>query len=318
MKQKTSLVLNNNKFYKYKLLLLVFVVILLNACNVESKQNQEQAKDQKELYTSNDNIIFCTFNIAWLGDGINDKEERNDSDYQNIASILKEINADIFALQEIENIEALNKVLKFLPGYKAQIFDVNIPQNCAILYKKKIKIKNPSVYFPLQVDNRNLRPGLLFEAKKGNFDFKMMVVHLKSTSGYDNTEEKREKSFETRKKQDSVMTHWIDSTLKSGKEKDLIICGDFNDNPLKEKHNLIQLAQNSNMTFLNADLLSCKNPKWKIIDHFVVSNSVKTRYNPSSLYIYDLKSAFTEEEVKKLSDHCPLVMSLEIKSPDND
>ena len=47
-----------------------------------------------------DTVTLGTFNIAWLGDGENDREKRSESDYERIAAIIKDMNADVIGLQE--------------------------------------------------------------------------------------------------------------------------------------------------------------------------------------------------------------------------
>jgi endonuclease/exonuclease/phosphatase family metal-dependent hydrolase len=147
----------------------------------------------------------------------------------------------------------------------------------------------------------------------------MMNVHLKSTSQYDNTPELKEKSYLLRAQQSRLLDKWVDSILTKTKEKDIIITGDFNDNPQRKNHpTLMALAEDTNLTFTTADMQSCKNPKWDCIDHIVVSNSSKSRIIPNSLHQINIYQILKQKEAESISDHCPVVISFDIQKPDND
>jgi hypothetical protein len=94
-------------------------------------------------------ITIGTFNIEWLGDGIDDKNPRDEEDYKNIAYVIKESEADILALQEIENITALNKIMNYLPDYNYYITDASGDQQLACIYKKSVKVDKIGDYSPL-------------------------------------------------------------------------------------------------------------------------------------------------------------------------
>lgn len=259
-----------------------------------------------------------TFNIAWLGDGINDREQRNDDDYKRIAKIITEINADIIGLQEIENAMALEKLCQFLNDYKFIIKKSSGEQNVALLYKESIEISGIEEYQPLDVKVGRTRQGLVAHCKKGNFDWSMMIVHLKSTSRFDSTEEMKVESRNLRRLQSKVLSHWVDSMLTKD-EKDIIIVGDLNDFPARKKEpTLTTLLENSNIEFLTKERRSCKDEKLFSIDHIIVSQSAKKRFIIGSDGTYNFFASETQENVRKISDHCPVFSRFDIVSPDND
>ncbi len=271
-----------------------------------------------DKYWNEETFVVSTFNIQWLGDGINDRFERTENDYNNIANIIKQIDADIYGLQEIENENALKRLMNYLTDYRYIIFESTGQQNVACLYKSNVEIFSSYLYYPLTLNIKNQRPGLVIEGRKGNFDWIIKIVHLKSTSRYDHIEGKVQESIEIRSSQVNVLRHWLDSVLSLSNEQDIIIIGDFNDSPKKRETTLAPLLEISEITFLTDGLKSCKNPFWQLIDHIVVTNSAKNRFITGGLWMYNFHQSLSDIESEKVSDHCPIIVSFEITTPDND
>jgi len=273
----------------------------------------------KVNFDKNQTVVVGTFNMEWLGDGENDTKKRSEKDYQRLAEVIENTGADILGLEEIENETALKKVLKYLPEYDFLIGNTGSRQNPAVVFKKGIEVKFIENYEQLAVVKKKSRAGLIISAKKGNFDWLMMVVHLKSTSRYDSTDAMRLESYDMRKKQAEILKNWADSVVKNGSEKDIMIVGDFNDNPTRPKtQNMLPLIADNTMSFLTEKEESCANPNWDMIDHIVVNNSAKKRFLVNSIFIYNIYHAYTKSEIDKISDHCPVVTAFDIVSPDND
>jgi exonuclease III len=291
-----------------KYLNIFILCLLLSSCSKHIKS-----------HGSPDNISIGTYNMEWLGDGYNDKLERNEDDYKQLAEIIKNTDVDLLGVQEIENEKAIKRILKYLPDYDFYIGSHGHTQNVGILYKNDIDIKEIHEYIPLEVEKGRTRPGLVFQAKKGNFEWEMMVVHFKSTSQYDDTEQKIDDSRELRLKQSTRLSYWIDSVLQVGKESDIVIVGDFNDTPLRKEFNSLEpLSNDSNIKFLTDSLKSCKYRNWYVIDQIIVSQSAFNRVINNSLRIYDTYSTLPKNKLEKISDHCPIIVDFEVKSPDRD
>ncbi|MBX3042854.1 MAG: endonuclease/exonuclease/phosphatase family protein [Candidatus Kapabacteria bacterium] len=288
-----------------KILIIIFFIGLASCSKVSFDKNQT--------------VVVGTFNIEWLGDGVGDRLMRNERDYQRLASVIINTGADILGLQEIENEDALKRVMKYLPDYKYIMGSTGYIQNPAIVFKKEVKVEFIENYEPLAVVKNKTRAGLVISAKKGNFDWIMMVVHLKSTSRYDSTQEMRFASYDMRKQQAEVLRNWADSIVNNSTEQDIIIVGDFNDNPIRPKSkNMVPLVDDGQFIFLTQDNKSCVNPNWDLIDHIVVNQSAATRYYANSQFIYNIQYAYTKSEIEKISDHCPVVVAFDIIMPDND
>jgi endonuclease/exonuclease/phosphatase family metal-dependent hydrolase len=289
-------------------ILFVTFSFLLVSCSNRINTNKEGA------------LNITTFNMEWLGDGINDKNPRKESDYKRFAEIIKNTGADIIACQEVENIQAINRIIKYLPDYKAISSNGGGVQNLAFIYNSKVDFKLIGDYDPLVVEKGKNRPGYLAYCKCGNFDFNIMAVHLKSTSRYDNTEEKKNQSVDMRTEQAAILSKWADSMLTNSTEKDLIIIGDFNDAPQRPKFKTLQiLCDNPNLDFITKDLKSCgKFSSQYTIDNLLISKSALKRFIPESLFMLDITSAYTKEQLKSISDHCPVSAQFDCTAPDND
>lgn len=267
---------------------------------------------------SPETLTICTFNTEWLGDGIQDNKPRASWDYKNIAKVLSLANADIVALQEVENEQAIRKVLEYLDGYKYFVAEGYGKQNLAILYNSSIELKVVDIYKPLMVEENRTRPGLLVYARKGNFDFYLMNVHLKSTSSFDNTEELRRKSYELRQRQAMVLNQFLDSMLTYQNDKDIFFVGDMNDNPNRQNSNIKFFADDPKVLFLTSFLRSCKNPNWDNIDHIAITPNIQSRFIKSSIRQINLFELFKQSQAEQISDHCPVVISFDTTLPDND
>ncbi len=276
-----------------------FIIALVSCDNGSTKNVQET-------------LTLGTFNIQWLGDGIEDHKNRTEQDIMEIADIISSASIDIMALQEIENKDAIERILKYLPDYTAYVSNLSYKQNVGVIYKKYIDLNITDEYKPLMLNGIS-RPGLVFNAKIGSYEFDGMVVHLKSTSRYDSTAQMKDESREMRKKQAELISHWADSLMGQCGKMELVILGDFNDFP-KRKNNatLTSIIHNPNLIFLTGEERSCYNPLWFGIDHIVVSSTTKKRFKKGSIFVYNFHSTLTEKEAENVSDHCPITLQLKI------
>jgi len=293
-----------------KILYSYFIGLMLFSTHVGCSANESHHQEK---------VTIGTFNIAWLGDGIDDKISRTEEDYLHIANVIKETDADILGLQEIKNMEALYQVMKYLPEYKYYVGAHGRSQNIGVIYREDVEVSVEQEYMQIAIDTLRNRPGLVLTCKKGNFDWKMMIVHLKSSSRYDSTEELQTIARNTRILQSEKCSHWVDSILKNSNEKDIFLIGDFNDYPQRKTNpTLTPLLVNTSIEFLTFESKSCKNEKWFGIDHIVCSQSAKKRFIIGSDHSVNFNFQYNRNEAEKISDHCPMIVGFDITAPDND
>lgn len=294
---------------------ILFFLVLLSlpyfGCN--------RCADKKIEEIHQNEIVVGTFNIEWLGDGINDRLDRNEEDYKNIAELIQESQVELLGVQEVENINALSRVIKYLPEYSFYLVRDDAPQKVGIIFRKNLKVRYLYDYSPIEVVDRKTRPGLAAVVQKGNLDFLFLVVHFKATSRYDDTPEKVKESYELRSLQAEKAVFWVDSVLNAGEEQDVLVIGDFNDSPKRVKNNtLTAFLSDTNLIFFTYDLKSCKYRNSYGIDHISGSKFIATRLVPNSVRLVDSYSMFTKEQVERISDHCIVLARFEVLGEDND
>jgi endonuclease/exonuclease/phosphatase family metal-dependent hydrolase len=294
--------------YYFNLILLSLVFFVLFSCSRE----KAYVSDEKTATVG-------TFNLEWLGDGINDRNHRSENDYKEIADIILKSGVDMLAVQEVENNGAIARILRYLSGYKFILSKDGGAQKVGFIYKTDISVEKVSEYSPLEVEPGRTKPGLLVKVKKKNFDWLMMAVHFKSTSHYDDTIEKQDNSRIIRSLQSRALSNWVDSVCKYSLEKDIIIAGDFNDSPLNKKNcSLEALSNNRDISFISAGLMNCRFKGMRVIDQIVANNSSLTRLLKNSARVYNFYNYLSLDRIDKISDHCPVLAQFDVTAPDND
>ncbi len=265
------------------------------------------------LFSCNEptDITVSTFNIKWLGDGVNDNVQRSDKDYRNLESIVKSLNTDILALQEIENRQAIAKILD-TNQYAVYTSSYPDEQKTALAIDKKIDVLEVYQLDEIALGNRDLRPGLVAYCNYYGYDFFVGSFHFKATSRHDDTPVKRTRSFDMRQDQSKHLVTAINKLMEERNDTDVILMGDFNDSPVKENSNIAAIDTDV-LDFMTAEMNSCKFPRLKSIDHIVVSQSVKKLVNKSSINMLDLSRTLRGDELRAASDHCPVTMTINIK-----
>jgi len=264
-------------------------------------------------------VTIGTFNIEWLGDGASDLKPRSDQECLLIADVIARTGVDVLGVQEVENDVALRRVTRYLDGYTGYLADAGIKQNVGLIVRKGVQVEPLGTYDVLTLGRKGLRPGYVVRCTKGSFDWVMMVVHLKSTSRHDSTNQLRDESRQIRLEQVALLKRWSDSVIAAGKERDVIIVGDFNDfTSRRQNATLTPLLESSSMQFLTGALKSCKNDNWTTIDHVVVSTSAQERVMKGSERMENTRAFLQPQMADAVSDHCPVIVRFSTAGPDND
>jgi endonuclease/exonuclease/phosphatase family metal-dependent hydrolase len=170
-------------------------------------------------------VRIATWNLEWFG-----ALDRGKEDIARIAGIIKELDIDILALEEITCPCTLEQLAADLPGYDFFLSPQRIPQKLALLWRKDRVDRaefDQAAYDALRrvADtglDYEMRQPLVFRMKVGEFDFTLMVVHLKSGP-------EAERSLEIRNIQYDTINEWLRGELEAPEaERDIIIAGDFN------------------------------------------------------------------------------------------
>ena len=297
--------------------LAAFLLFISVSCSQEQEAGQlgDGQDSSPRIEFSGESLTVGTFNIKWLGDGKKDRTPRTEAEYEMIAAAIRDTDADIMALQEIENGAALERLQKYLPDFN-YLINSRGAQRVAFIYRNSLSVKKIEEFDELAISS-GLRPGLIVECNTGNFDCRLMAVHFKATSRYDNTEQKRQRSYNIRRQQSELVNDWVKATLAAGDEDDIVVLGDFNDNPIDEATpTLTVLEENPEFTFLTSDVPSCKNAKWTSIDHIGVTPAMAAMADEASIGTYGLYHRYKREVAAKISDHCPVLVRFDLAERD--
>jgi len=239
-----------------------------------------------------------TFNIEWLG-----TKKRKDSDYKQIAQVIKDTGAQILGIQEVSDEKALKIVMKNLPDY-GYILGKSGGQRVGVIFDKKrveYDVNSIDQIDEAQVGSR-LRAPLLVDMKiDGGFDFTFVVTHLKAM--FD------DKAIATRTEQAKQINKWITEHHKNNEDKDLVMVGDFND--FVGSDSLKPLGKGGNVHFLTEGLPKSfySNIPYKgLIDHCVVTNvegGSMEEVLPGSIHTINEKDY--PNYLESVSDHKPVV-----------
>jgi exonuclease III len=92
----------------------------------------------------------------------------------------------------------------------------------------------------------------------------------------------------------------------------LVLVGDFNDSPKRKNTSLDTLKNAPHLVFLTRDNTSCSYEALPAIDHIVCSPQALKRVQRGSLYTLNLHAMLKRQDVKRISDHCPVVCRFDL------
>ena len=230
------------------------------------------------------------------------------------------LDAEIVALVEINPPEAVETLKKGLAANGVEYESVLLAQTSqlkiGVLFKKGIKAENASLLDGSDLGDASKRKALVVDMKIGKFDFKLLVVHLKSG---------REKGDqETRDSQCKVIGQYISNLRKSPEHsrEDILLVGDFNMIPGQDISNFHHLGGDDLMDFLSSWDLQARFShileagRANLLDGFAISRTYSTEYVHGSLRLFPMHWALDdmgrERYRKTVSDHLPFVATFRI------
>jgi len=298
---------NSQALVKYILLLLIFLVLPLQAQTLK----------------------IASWNIAWLGSHKFNKRSAND--YHELAIYAKQLNADVIALQEVENGEYARKV--FGDDYDYYFSTNNWVQRVGVAVRKSKGYQvTASEYKALDVGR--VRYGMDITLAKGNEKFRLLAVHLKSgcfDKPLDNSSvsamvnasksaKKKRNACEKLAKQIQPLEAWIDQ--RAAENVPFVVIGDFNrrfnkdiDNSYSEDAGMWQAIDDDGAEAMWTPTTSKNSKCWggyyqDFIDHIVFDPKAKQRYVKDSFNQLVFEGKYTKQLSRSLSDHCPISVEL--------
>ena len=193
-------------------------------------------------------------------------EENFNIKINNLTKVIKDLDADIIALQEIENRELMQLLLKKLPNYKYYSF-IKYPDSAiGIGFLSKIKIKE-NKNLDVKVRNKIYRPILETTFVHENIEFKIFNNHWPSKASAESYRVKYAKNLQER------------VTLLP-EDYDYILIGDFNSdyNEMQTFKTNHKLNNSRGITGINQILNTVIDDKFVTYDD-ILKNEKRVHYN---------------------------------------
>lgn len=268
------------------------------------------------------------FSINNLAFNINDETAK-----QITAKAIKEVNADILALQEVDNLKVLDRfVSKYLGGmkyYHRILIDAFDPRNIDVALLSKYPIINVKTY---RAERNKANTASLFSRDCLEVDIQVegkiitvYVNHFKSMMGG------RENTYERRKEQADKVSQIIEDRWKeNGYKGNYAVLGDLNDY-LEGRSSIEELVAHEGLVNVSERIDAADRwthywaggNEYRQIDFLLLSPQLANKNNNTPLilrkglphraerYSGD-RFDFVGESNPKASDHCPLYIDIEL------
>ncbi len=250
---------------------------------------------------------------VWNLAGFNDI---SDEKFKNQVKGLALLDAEIVTLVEVKPASYIERIISGLADSGVEYDHIILPQfrdlNIGVIFKKGITAQNLDFIEGSDLDNEDYRKALTVDMKVGNFDFKLVGVHLKSGRSRSNQA--------VRDQQCKVIGSYI-SDLKNQSNEDVLLMGDFNMIPGQDVSNFHYLGGHDVMDFVSCwdlqDRFShiLEKGRANLLDGFAISRTYSKEYIRGSLRLFPMHWTMDmgrERYREEVSDHLPFVASFRI------
>ena len=286
-------------------LILVFSTILLKSQNLNDLS-----------FGTDSTFEVISWNIEWFP-----KNGTTTSNY--VETILSNLQADVYALQEIDDTTLLKSVVANIPGYECH-FKSSYYGGLAYVYNTNtVSINNKyEIYTSQPFWSAFPRSPQILELTFEGEDYVIINNHFKCCG--DGTLNINDPSDEEMRRLTAVtlLKQYIDSMFTNER---VIVVGDLND-ILTDTHanNVFQSMINDNMNYMFSDMqIALGNstdfsyPTWPShLDHILITNELFSDFNKpnseiSCLKIDDYMNSWSQYD-NNISDHRPVGIKLEV------
>jgi exonuclease III len=276
-------------------------------------------------------IKVASWNIGWLGSHVFNK--RTDADYELLAEYAKRLNADVIALQEVEDENWASKIFGY--DYDYYFTTTNLKQRVGVAVKKSLGFQVSSKeYKALNVGR--IRRGMDITLLKGDSKFRLLAVHLKSgcfsepldkvsiekMPNKSNMANRRKAACYKLSQQIEPLESWIDQRAQEGVP--FAVIGVFNRrfgrdiaSEYSENSGLWQAIDDYGTEDMWAPTIEKDSHCWggyykELIDHIVLDPRAKEHYVSGSFKQLVYHEKYSKKASQSLSDHCPISVELTI------
>ncbi|MDR9409270.1 MAG: T9SS type A sorting domain-containing protein [Balneolaceae bacterium] len=289
--------------------LILFIFSTIYSANAQGHPNvsfQEISKDST--------FDVVTWNIEWFGSETNGPDDL-ELQMKNVLEVIRTIDADLYAFQEIVNKPLYFSLIDSLEEYSGFYASYGISQlQTAYLFKKSIVDSLDSGILRAQQDEDDWardRLPLFFEfdvtIAENNLRIFSYNLHAKAQGGQND-----QSSYNRRRNSATTLKEYLDRTRFNAS---VIILGDFNDGLTKSRFQnepspyepfvqdefylpvTLPLEQDGQATYLSEEFRS-------FIDHIIATNALKNIHIDGAQQVADI--SYIENFETTTSDHAPV------------
>jgi len=302
-----------------RLIYFLLLSLILVSCN---KQVSDAVEDLPKInipkYGEENTLEIASWNIQLF--------PKHGNTVSDVKEMILDLDIDLYAVQEINDAPQFQNLLDSLNAaaggdlYGGRLNEFSTSFKTGIIFKKTIvEVLDSTYLFTDDLYDFASRPPyqLRLRARKNNkeFDFNLIVVHLKAEDGNPQSQVRRRNSIQR-------LENYIEGQLQQpGSDPDYIIAGDWNDeleDPAQENVFLPFLSDTANYYFLTEPFAGSSTEYSYIagsfrslIDHIMITASVDSAYPGINARILKVDESFTLY-LNEVSDHRPVASKIPV------
>lgn len=256
-------------------------------------------------------LKFATWNLNWLTSreaGLPaDVKLRQQDDFDRLRAYALELNADVIAVQEVDNAETARRL--FPPEtWSAHMSRDHVRQRVGIVVRRGLHYDVNADVTAIALDPiAHLRSGVDITLDPPSGPLRVLAVHLKQGCQYLAFGEAPHITCVTLMAQFHIVAQWIAARHDEGVP--FIVLGDFNRDLDKQDPFIRTFNAAAPLTRATEGFSS---PCWgheSFIDHILIGGPARDWVKPNSMHVLTYRETGPEWK-ERLSDHCPVSVRL--------
>jgi endonuclease/exonuclease/phosphatase family metal-dependent hydrolase len=258
-------------------------------------------------------LKIATWNLNWLTSrtmGLPaDVKIREPEDFDRLRGYALELNADVVAIEEVDNAETARRL--FPPEtYSIHMSHDRVRQRVGIAVRRGLRYTvNPDVTAIALDPLAHLRSGVDITLDAPAGPLRVLAVHLKQGCQYLTFGRSPQTTCVTLMSQFTIVAQWITERRDEGVP--FLVLGDFNRGLDKNDPFIRTIVAPTPLTRATAGFTS---PCWgreSFIDHILIGGAARAWVMPDSLRVLAYRETGAEWK-ERLSDHCPVSVRLTV------
>lgn len=254
-------------------------------------------QDETEDNSNENNLTVVTWNIEHF--------PKSGSTIDAVRDIVLNMNADIIALQEMDDIDAFNTLVAAIDGWEGLLYDVRGGIELAYLYKPSeiTSFSNLTIIFPDDSDAFPRQPVVATVTHKNGLEVTIINIHLKCCGVTGSNEANR------REAASKALQEYINTELPNN---NVMVVGDWNDDIGDGPFDNF-LSDSENYLFADIDIANGSTSNWSYpswpshLDHILMSGELIDNFVSSETLTYVNTGGYQSN----VSDHIPVAATFE-------